>query len=173
MSFVLQDTLLFNAPVWQNIAYGKPDATRQEIIRAARLANADEFIEKLPQGYSTVVSERGSSLSGGQRQRIAIARAIIRDSPILILDEPTTGLDAASEQLVMQALDRLTRDRTSIVIAHRLPTITRADVIFVVKEGKIVEMGCHQELQAFGGLYAALCAIQFREEIMPGYSRRR
>jgi subfamily B ATP-binding cassette protein MsbA len=173
MSFVLQDTLLFNAPVWQNIAYGKPEATRQEIIRAARLANADEFIEKLPQGYGTVVSERGSSLSGGQRQRIAIARAIIRDSPILILDEPTTGLDAASEQLVMQALDRLTQDRTSIVIAHRLATITRADVIFVVKEGKIVETGCHQELQAFGGLYAALCALQFREEILPAYSRRR
>src|SRR5262249_26560931 len=173
MSFVLQETLLFNAPVWQNIAYGKPEASRQEIIRAARLANADEFIERLPQGYSTVVSERGASLSGGQRQRIAIARAIIRDSPILILDEPTTGLDPAAEQLVMQALDRLTQGRTSIVIAHRLATIRRADVIFVVKEGRIVETGCHQELQAFGGLYATLCALQFRDEILPGYSRRR
>jgi subfamily B ATP-binding cassette protein MsbA len=173
MSFVLQETLLFNAPIWQNIAYGKPEATRQEIIRAARLANADEFIERLPQGYSTVVSERGSSLSGGERQRIAIARAIIRDSPILVLDEPTTGLDAASEQLVMQAIDRLTEGKTSIVIAHRLATISRADVIFVVKDGGIVETGRHQELQALGGLYATLCAIQFRGDTLPGHNRWR
>jgi subfamily B ATP-binding cassette protein MsbA len=173
MSFVLQDTLLFNAPIWQNIAYGKPEATRQEIIRAARLANADEFIERLPEGYSTVVSERGASLSGGQRQRIAIARAIIRDSPVLILDEPTTGLDAASEQLVMQAIDRLTQDKTSIVIAHRLATISRADVIFVVKDGSIVETGCHQELQALGGLYATLCAIQFRGDTFTAHHRWR
>jgi subfamily B ATP-binding cassette protein MsbA len=173
MSFVLQETLLFNASIWQNIAYGKPDATRQEIVRAARLANADEFIQKLPKGYNTIVSQRGGSLSGGQRQRIAIARAIIRDSPILILDEPTTGLDAASEHLVMQAIDRLTEGKTSIVIAHRLSTISRADVIFVIKEGKIVETGCHQELKALGGLYATLCALQLRDEILPGYSRRR
>jgi subfamily B ATP-binding cassette protein MsbA len=173
MSFVLQETLLFNAPIWQNIAYGKPEATRQEIIRAARLANADEFIERLPEGYSTVVSERGASLSGGQRQRIAIARAIIRDSPVLILDEPTTGLDAASEQLVMQAIDRLTQDKTSIVIAHRLATISRADVIFVVKDGRIVETGCHQELQALGGLYATLCAIQFRGDTLAAHHKWR
>jgi subfamily B ATP-binding cassette protein MsbA len=173
MSFVLQETLLFNASIWQNIAYGKPEATPQEIIRAARLANADEFIRKLPQGYNTIVSQRGASLSGGQRQRIAIARAIIRDSSILILDEPTTGLDAASEQLVMQAIDRLTEGKTSIVIAHRLATISRADVIFVIKEGRIVETGCHQELKALGGLYATLCALQLRDEILPGYSRRR
>jgi subfamily B ATP-binding cassette protein MsbA len=173
MSFVLQETLLFNAPIWQNIAYGKPEATRQEIIRAARLANADEFIERLPQGYGTVVSERGASLSGGQRQRIAIARAIIRDSPVLILDEPTTGLDAASEQLVMQAIDRLTEGKTSIFIAHRLATIRRADAIFVVKDGNIVETGCHQELQAIGGLYATLCAIQFRGEVLPARNRWR
>jgi subfamily B ATP-binding cassette protein MsbA len=173
MSFVLQETLLFNASIWQNIAYGKPEATRQEIIRAARLANAHEFIQELPQGYNTVVSEHGASLSGGQRQRIAIARAIIRDSPILILDEPTTGLDAESEQLVMQAIDRLTEGKTSIVIAHRLATISRADVIFVIKEGRILETGCHQELKALGGLYATLCALQLRDEILPGYTRRR
>ena len=173
MSFVLQETLLFNASIWQNIAYGKPEATRREIVRAAKLANADEFIDRLPEGYNTVVSERGASLSGGQRQRIAIARAIIRDSPVLILDEPTAGLDAASEQLVMQAIDRLTESRTSIVIAHRLATISRANLIFVVKEGSNVETGCHQELQALGGLYATLCAIQFRDEIIPGHNRRR
>ena len=109
ISFVLQETLLFHAPVWQNIAYGKPEATRDEIISAAKLANADEFIERMPDGYDTMVGERGVTLSGGQRQRIAIARAIIRDSPILILDEPTSGLDAASEELVFEALNRLTR----------------------------------------------------------------
>jgi subfamily B ATP-binding cassette protein MsbA len=170
MSFVLQETLLFNAPIWQNIAYGKPDATREEIIRAAKLANANEFIDKMPDGYNTVVSERGTSVSGGQRQRIAIARAIIRDTPILILDEPTTGLDAASEQLVMQAIDRLTEGRTSIVIAHRLATVRRADVIFVIKDGSIVEKGSHQELQAVGGLYAKLYAIQYQDEIAPAHS---
>ena len=163
MSFVLQETLLFNAPLWQNIAYGRPEATRREIIRAARLANADEFIERLPQGYDTIVSERGASLSGGQRQRIAIARAIIRDSPILILDEPTTGLDAASEELVLQALDRLIDGKTAIVISHHLRAISRADVIYVVQNGRIVESGSQKELQAFGGLYATLAAIQLRQ----------
>jgi subfamily B ATP-binding cassette protein MsbA len=170
MSFVLQETLLFNAPIWQNIAYGKPDATREEIIRAAKLANANEFIDRLPDGYNTVVSERGTSVSGGQRQRIAIARAIIRDTPIMILDEPTTGLDAASEQLVMQAIDRLTEGRTSIVIAHRLATVRRADVIFVIKDGSIVEKGSHQELLAVGGLYAKLYAIQYQDEIVLAHS---
>ena len=113
ISFVLQETLLFHASVWDNIAYGKPNAKPQEIVRAARLANADEFIEKLPEGYSTMVGERGASLSGGQRQRIAIARAIIRDTPILIFDEPTSGLDAEAEQIVMEALDRLMKGRTA------------------------------------------------------------
>jgi ATP-binding cassette, subfamily B, bacterial len=161
ISFVLQDTLLFHGPVWSNIAYGKPDATRGEILRAASLANADEFIERMPQGYETVIGERGVTLSGGQRQRIAIARAVIRNTPILILDEVSTGLDAASEKLVFEALDRLMQDKTSIVIAHRLSTIRSADVIFVLKDGAIVERGNHAALLRKGGLYAELHEMQF------------
>jgi len=159
MSFVLQETLLFHAPIWSNIAYGKPEATRAEILRAAELANAHEFIEKMPQGYDTIVGERGVTLSGGQRQRIAIARAVIRNTPVLILDEPSSGLDAASEKLVFEALDRLMEGKTSIVIAHRLSTIRRADVIFVVKDGSIVERGNHEDLLKQGGLYAELYHI--------------
>jgi subfamily B ATP-binding cassette protein MsbA len=167
MSFVLQETLLFHGPVWKNIAYGKPDASRSEIQRAAEFANAHEFIEKMPDGYDTVIGERGVTLSGGQRQRIAIARAIIRNTPILILDEPSSGLDAASEKLVFEALDRLMEGKTSIVIAHRLSTIRRADIIFVVKDGMIVEQGTHEELLAAGALYAQLYEIQFHGEGMP------
>jgi subfamily B ATP-binding cassette protein MsbA len=165
MSFVLQETLLFRAPVWQNIAYGKPEATREEILRAARLANADEFISKMPQQYDTMVGEKGVTLSGGQRQRIAIARAIIRNSPILILDEPTSGLDAASEELVFEALGRLMEGRTTIVIAHRLATIQRADVIFVIDHGTVVERGTHDDLITTGGLYSRLYEIQFHPQI--------
>jgi subfamily B ATP-binding cassette protein MsbA len=164
ISFVLQENLLFRALIWQNIAYGKPEATRDEIIRAAELANASEFIERMPLRYDTMVGERGVTLSGGQRQRIAIARAIIRNTPILIMDEPSSGLDAASEQLVFEALDRLMEGRTSILIAHRLATIQRADVIFVLKEGSIVERGTHQELLDRGGLYAQLYDLQFRQQ---------
>ena len=164
ISFVLQETVLFHAPIWQNIAYGKPEATRAEILRAAEQANAHEFIEKLPEGYDTILGERGMTLSGGQRQRIAIARAIIRDTPILILDEPTSGLDAASEKLVFEALDRLMEGKTSIVIAHRLSTIRRADVIFVIKDGGIVERGTHDELLKTGGLYSELDLLQHRAE---------
>lgn len=164
ISFVLQETLLFHAPVWQNIAYGKPDASREEVIRAARLANAHEFIERMPQGYDTVIGERGETLSGGQRQRIAIARAIIRDTPILLLDEPSTGLDAASEESVFEALGRLMKGKTSIVIAHRLATVRQADVIHVVADGKITQSGTHEELLARGGLYARLYDIQFRKQ---------
>ncbi len=167
MSFVLQETLLFRAPVWQNIAYGKPEATRDEILRAAKLANADEFISRMPQQYDTMVGEKGVTLSGGQRQRIAIARAIIRNSPILILDEPTSGLDAASEELVFEALGRLMTGRTTIVIAHRLATIRRADVIFVIDRGTIVERGTYEQLIAAGGLFAKLHDIQFREKSEP------
>jgi len=156
ISFVLQETLLFHGPIWNNIAYGKPGASRAEIYRAAELANAHEFIDKMPQGYDTIVGERGVTLSGGQRQRIAIARAVIRDSPILILDEPSTGLDAASEKLVFEALDRLMEGKTSIVIAHRLSTIRRADAIFVVEGGTIRESGTHEELLRSSGLYAEM-----------------
>jgi len=160
ISFVLQETLLFRAPVWQNIAYGKPDAPRDEIIRAAQLANAHEFIEKMPEGYDTMVGERGVTLSGGQRQRIAIARAIIRNTPILILDEPTSGLDAAAEQIVIEGLNRLMEGRTAVVIAHHLATFRHADVIFVIKDSELVERGTHEELLAAGGLYAELHKIQ-------------
>src|SRR5712692_3555364 len=164
ISFVLQETLLFHAPVWQNIAYGKPEASRAEILHAAKLANAHEFIEKLPQGYGTILGERGMTLSGGQRQRIAIARAVIRNTPILLLDEPTTGLDAASEKLVFEALDRLMEGKTTIVIAHRLSTIRKADIIFVLKDGVIVESGKHEELLRSAGLYSKLYELQFKGE---------
>ena len=164
ISFVLQETLLFRAPIWNNIAYGKPEASRAEILRAAELANASEFIEKLPEGYNTIVGERGVTLSGGQRQLIAIARAIIRNTPILILDEASSGLDAASERLVFDALDRLMEAKTSIVIAHRLSTVRRADTIFVVKDGAIVERGNHEQLLQMGGVYSELYEIQFRRE---------
>jgi len=164
ISFVLQETLLFHGPIWQNIAYGKPEASRDEIIRAARLANAHEFIEQTPEGYDTMVGERGVTLSGGQRQRIAIARAIIRNSPILILDEPTSGLDASSEKLVLEALKRLMQNRTVIMIAHHLETVRKADLIFALEDGRIVEQGAHRELLARGGLYARLYQDQFRGE---------
>jgi ATP-binding cassette, subfamily B, bacterial len=162
ISFVLQDALLFHASVAQNIAYGKPDATREEILRAATLAHADEFIARMPNGYDTIVGERGDTLSGGQRQRIAIARAIIRDSPILLLDEPSAALDPRSEELIFMGLAQLLAGRTSITIAHRLATVRNADVIFVLKDGAIVERGTHEELIAHGGEYARLHQIQFR-----------
>ena len=164
ISFVLQETLLFHAPIWQNIAYGKPDATRKEIIHAAELANAHEFITEMAEGYDTMVGERGVTLSGGQRQRIAIARAVIRNTPILVLDEPTSGLDAHAEQAVFEALDRLMKGRTSIVIAHHLGTILHADMIFVVKDHGMAERGTHEELLAAGGFYAELYNIQFGEQ---------
>lgn len=160
ISFVLQDTLLFHAPVWQNIAYGRPQASRADIVSAAELARADEFITKMPDGYDTMVGERGVTLSGGQRQRIAIARAVIRNAPILILDEPTIGLDAESEEAVMEALEGLMKGRTSIIIAHHLGTILKADTIFVMKNHALVEQGTHDELLAGGGVYADLYQIQ-------------
>jgi ATP-binding cassette, subfamily B, bacterial len=161
ISFVLQDTLLFHGPVWYNIAYGKPGASRAEILRAASVANAHEFIEEMPQGYNTIIGERGVTLSGGQRQRIAIARAVIRNTPILILDEASAGLDVSSEKLVFEALARLMEGKTSIVIAHKLPTIQSADVIFVLTDGEIVERGRHQELMEKGGRYSELHELQF------------
>ncbi len=165
ISFVLQDTVLFSGSIWDNIAYGKPEASFREIARAAEAANAMEFIDKLPGRFMAEIGERGVTLSGGQRQRIAIARAVIRQSPILILDEPSSGLDAGSEQLVFEALDRLMRGRTSIVIAHRLSTIRNATCIYVVKDGRIVENGVHDELmKREGGVYRELYEIQFNAE---------
>jgi subfamily B ATP-binding cassette protein MsbA len=163
ISFVLQETLLFHTSVWENIAYGKPDASPDQIIRAAKQANAHEFIVQLSEGYGTMVGERGVTLSGGQRQRIAIARAIVRNTPILVLDEPTTGLDSSSEQAVIEALERLMKGKTCIVVAHHLSTIRHADVIFVVKESELVEKGTHDQLLAAGGLYAELYKIQTSE----------
>jgi ATP-binding cassette, subfamily B, bacterial len=164
ISLVLQETLLFRAPIWQNIAYGRPEATHAEIVEAARLANADEFIERLPDGYNTMIGERGVTISGGQRQRIAIARAIIRNSPILILDEPSTGLDAASEKLVLEGLAHLMEGKTTIMVAHRLATIQKADIIFVLQDGAIRERGTHQELLAAKGLYAEFYRLQSEKE---------
>jgi subfamily B ATP-binding cassette protein MsbA len=160
ISFVLQDTLLFRATIWANIAYGDPSASRAALLRAADMANAREFIEQMPDGFDTMVGERGMTLSGGQRQRIAIARAVLRDTPILILDEPTVGLDAASEHAVLDALDTLMKGRTSVVIAHHLGSIRHADVIFVVKDTELVEQGTHGELLSKDGVYADLYRIQ-------------
>jgi len=160
ISLVLQDSLLFSGSIRENIAFGRPDAGDAEICRAARTANAEEFILQLPDGYDTVVAERGSTLSGGQKQRIAIARAILRDAPILILDEPTSGLDAASEQTVLAALQVAAAGRTTLTIAHRLRTVRFADRIIVLERGRIVEEGEHRELLGRRGRYAALCELQ-------------
>jgi ABC-type multidrug transport system fused ATPase/permease subunit len=171
VAYVLQETVLFRGTVAENIAYGKGSAARDEILAAAKLANADEFIAKMPHGYDTLVGDRGDTLSGGQRQRIGIARAIIRDNPILLLDEPTAALDTESEHLVMQALARLMKGRTVITIAHRLSTIRDADKIVVLKDGAIAEEGNHQDLIALGGVYAGLYYAQFdkgQTEARPG-----
>jgi ABC-type multidrug transport system fused ATPase/permease subunit len=160
IGFVLQDTVLFRGTIRDNIAYGRPGATQKEIEEAAQLANADEFISRMPHGYDTLVGERGLTLSGGQRQRIGIARAIIRNTPILILDEPTAALDTESERLVIEALERLMKGRTVITIAHRLSTIRDADKIIVLKAGMVAEQGTHEELLAIGGVYAELHRVQ-------------
>jgi len=170
IGFVLQDTQLFHAPVWQNIAYGQPDATRDAIIAAARLAQAHEFIEALPEGYDTLVGQGGLTLSGGQRQRLGIARAMVRDAAILILDEPSSGLDAESERLVFEGLDRLLAGKTTFVISHRLTTIRKADVILVLEQGRIVERGSHDELLARNGLYAELQRLQRPAAVPTGES---
>jgi subfamily B ATP-binding cassette protein MsbA len=160
IGFVLQDTVLFRGTIHDNIAYGRPTATDAEIVEAAKLANADEFIAKMPDGYNTMVGERGLTLSGGQRQRIGIARAIIRNAPILILDEPTAALDTESEKLVMEALERLMKGRTVLTIAHRLSTIRDAHKILVLKDGVVAEEGTHDELVARNGIYAELYRVQ-------------
>jgi ABC-type multidrug transport system fused ATPase/permease subunit len=161
VGFVLQETVLFAGTIRDNIAYGRPDATDADIIQAAKLANADEFIAKMPGGYDAIVGERGDTLSGGQRQRIGIARALIRQSPILILDEPTAALDTESERLVIEGLERLMKGRTVIMIAHRLSTIRDADVIIVLKDGVVAEQGSHAELMRKNGVYAELYHIQY------------
>jgi subfamily B ATP-binding cassette protein MsbA len=164
IGIVTQETVLFDDTIAANIAYGRPDATRAQIEAAARAAHAHEFIAILEQGYDTMIGERGQRLSGGQRQRLAIARAILRDSPILILDEATSSLDAESEMLVQEALSNLMVNRTSFVIAHRLSTVRRADAIVVLERGLIVEAGTHDELLSRGGAYAKLYELQLQEE---------
>jgi subfamily B ATP-binding cassette protein MsbA len=163
IALVSQDVTLFNDTITANIRFGRPEASDEEVIAAARNAAAHDFVSGLPQGYDTVVGDRGITLSGGERQRIAIARAMLKDAPILLLDEATSALDAESEQQVQSALDRLTEGRTTLVIAHRLATVTRADSILVMDAGQVVETGTHAELQGRDGLYARLSRLQFRE----------
>ncbi len=160
ISLVLQDALLFSGTVRENIAFGRPDATEEEVAAASFEANADEFIQRLPEGYDTQIAERGATLSGGQKQRIAIARAILRNAPILILDEPTSGLDAASERLVVEALERAAHKRTTLVIAHRLASIRFADRVIVMERGRIAEEGTQRDLLARKGKYAHLYSLQ-------------
>ena len=166
IGYVLQDTVLFRGTIAENIAFGRPGATRAEIMEAARLANADEFIAKMPNGYETMVGDRGATLSGGQRQRIGIARVMVRNSPILLLDEPTAALDSESERLVVEALERLMKGRTVIMIAHRLSTIRDANLILVIARGVVAESGNHDELMARNGIYAELHRTQF-DDVAP------
>jgi ATP-binding cassette subfamily B protein len=164
MAFVPQEILLFGGSIAENIAYGKPGASQDEIEQAARRANAHAFIVGFPEGYATLVGDRGIRLSGGQRQRIAIARAILRDPAILILDEATSSLDSESERLIQDALESLMLGRTSFIIAHRLATVRNADRILVLDGGHIVESGTHAELSAIeGGTYRHLAALQFHD----------
>ncbi|WP_242065647.1 ABC transporter ATP-binding protein [Trichocoleus sp. FACHB-262] len=164
MGIVSQDTFLFNDSVRNNIAYGKADATDEDVIEAAKRSNAHEFILQLPQGFDTPLGDRGILLSGGQRQRLAIARALLRNPEILVLDEATSALDTVSERLVQQAIDELSRDRTTLVIAHRLSTVQKAHQIAVMDQGCVVELGSHEELLKQGGYYARLCLMQFSED---------
>jgi subfamily B ATP-binding cassette protein MsbA len=160
---VAQDTFLFNDTVANNIGYGRPDATREQIQEAARNALAEEFISRMPNGFDTMIGERGQKLSGGQRQRLAIARALLKNAPILILDEATSHLDTESEMLVQRALQNLMEHRTVIVIAHRLSTVRRADKIVVLDRGRIAETGKHEDLINSGGVYQRLHELQFLE----------
>ncbi|PYJ05111.1 MAG: ABC transporter ATP-binding protein, partial [Verrucomicrobia bacterium] len=163
VSLVLQEAFLFPTTIAENIAYGRPGAARQEIETAARAANAHEFITKLPQGYDTPLGERGATLSGGERQRLSIARAILKDAPVLILDEPTSALDSQTESAILQALERLMAGRTTLIIAHRLSTVRNADRVVVLRDGQIVESGTHEQLLARAGEYAKLHKLQFGE----------
>jgi len=156
VSLVLQEPFLFPMSIADNIAFGRPEATRAQIIAASQAAQAHEFVERLPQGYDTVIGEKGDSLSGGERQRIAIARAALKDAPILILDEPTSALDARTETQIFEALSRLMQDKTTFIISHRLSTIRRAEQVLVLEDGCIVERGTHESLLAKGNVYAGL-----------------
>ena len=161
MAIVPQEVMLFAGTIRENIAYGNTEASEEELMAAAKNANAFNFIKAFPDGFDTLVGDRGIQLSGGQKQRIAIARAVLKNPKILILDEATSALDSESEQLVQEALDRLMKGRTTFVIAHRLSTIKKADKIIVLDQGKLVESGTHDELVATGGVYANLSSIQF------------
>jgi ATP-binding cassette subfamily B protein len=160
VSVVLQESVLFAASVRDNIAFGWPEASDAEIEAAARLANAHDFVQRLPQGYETILSERGATLSGGQRQRIAIARAAVRQASIVILDEPATGLDRRNAQMVSEALERLTKGRTVFLIAHDLRTAETSDRIFYLERGRVLEEGSHRHLMQLGGRYASMYALQ-------------
>ncbi len=164
ISIVLQDVFLFHGTVRENILFGQPDATEEEMVRAAQIANAEEFIARLPEGYDTMIGERGVKLSGGQKQRLAIARAVLKDAPILILDEATSSVDTETELLIQQALERLMAGRTTLIIAHRLSTIRNADMIVVLEGRRIVERGTHRELMARDGLYRHLNEVQIKVE---------
>lgn len=166
ISMVLQDVFLFNGTVFENIAYGKENATLEEVIEAAKIAHAHEFIERLPKGYFTEIGERGIKLSGGQKQRLAIARAVLKNAPILILDEATSSVDTETESEIQKAINNLAGTRTILIIAHRLSTVKRADKIIVLKDGEIVEIGNHEELMRKKGLYYKLCSVQFAEDKM-------
>lgn len=163
IALVPQEPVIFAVSAWDNIRRGRPDASDEDVIAAAKAAHAHEFLEKLPQGYDTFLGERGIMLSGGQKQRIAIARAILRDAPVLLLDEATSALDAESEALVQKAVDQLSQNRTSIVVAHRLATVKKADRILVMEDGRIVDQGTHEELVAKEGLYSRLAKMQFTD----------
>lgn len=161
IAVVSQDTVLFNESLYNNISYGRIDASRDEVVQSAKAANIHDFIEKLPNGYDTLAGENGDLLSGGQRQRIGIARAFLKNAPILLLDEPTSALDAESESAIHDALEKLQKERTTIIIAHRLSTIQHADKICVLEDGRLIESGSHDTLMDANGQYAKLARIQF------------
>ncbi|MCB0164167.1 MAG: ATP-binding cassette domain-containing protein, partial [Anaerolineae bacterium] len=170
IGLVSQDVFLFHGTVRENIIYGTFNATDEQIVRAAKIAEAHDFITNLPQGYDTIVGERGQKLSGGQRQRLSIARAVLKDPPVLILDEATSSVDNETEAAIQRSMERIAVGRTTIVIAHRLSTVRNADKIFVLDRGRLVEQGRHEELIAANGIYASLWRVQTGERVVSGRS---